>query len=352
MMPEINKSPSRVLFLIWGGIGNMVMALPMLNAIRRILPNTAFIILAQKRMMLDLLDDGDKIVKMALDDPNFSGAFGKLKLVNKIRKQAPEAAISTVPSPKIRSGILAILSGSGKKICAGQYGSPLFNIKVAGQPGEKHYVCKNLSLLKPLGIESDIVEYGIRIPLKYNKEAEEFIESSNISKNKIIIGLHPGAGNRQKRWPAEKFIAIGKKLADRGYHLMIFGGSEEADLVNKVASGIGPEAVGFIGSNALSVTLAMINKCHAFISNDSGLAHCAAATGVATVVVFGPTNPEICGPVASHVRIIRNTADCSPCYRPSNKYKCNYYPPQCLDIPADRVLKEVCELMEGSEDAR
>lgn len=351
-MPEINKSPSRVLFLIWGGIGNMVMALPMLNAIRRILPNAAFIILAQKNMMLDLLDDGDEVVKMALDDPNFSGAFGKLKLVNKIRKQAPEATISTVPSPKMRSGILAILSGSGKRICARQYGSPFFNIKVKEKSEERHYVYKNLSLLKPLGIESDIVEYGIRIPLKYNKGADEFIESNKISKNKKTIGIHPGAGNRQKRWPAEKFVAIGKELADRGYQLIIFGGSEEADLVNKVASGIGPEAVGFIGSNALSVTLAMINKCHAFISNDSGLAHCAAVINVPTVVVFGPTNPEICGPIARHIRIIKNTTDCGPCYRPSNKYKCSYYPPRCLDIPADRVLKEVCELMEGGKDAR
>ncbi|MBU2464569.1 MAG: glycosyltransferase family 9 protein [Candidatus Edwardsbacteria bacterium] len=347
-----NKNPSRILILVWGGIGNMVMAMPMLNAVGRFRSKAAIVILAQKRIMLDLLESRDNIVKLALDDPNFSGVFGKLKLINKIREQAPEVAISTVPSPKMRSGILAILSGSGKRICASQYGGPFFNIKAEEKSEERHYVCKNLSLLKPLGIELDIVEYGIRIPLKYEKEANEFIASNEISKNKKIIGIHPGAGNRQKRWPAEKFVTIGKELADRGYQLIVFGGSEEAELVNKVASGIGPKGFRLIGNNDLSSTLALINKCQIFLSNDSGLAHCAAALGVATVVVFGPTDPDICAPDAHNVRVIRNNIDCGPCYRPANKYKCNYYPPMCLDIPADRVLMEVCELMESSKDVR
>ncbi len=325
----------------------MVMALPMLNAVGRFLPKTAIVILAQKRVMLDLLEGRDNIVKLALDDPNFSGIFGKLNLVKKIREHNPQATISTAPSPKIRSGMLAFLSGSVKRICARQYGSPLFNTKVAAQSGEKHYVYRNLSLLKPLGIESNEVEYGIGIPLKYNKQAEEFIKNSNIFSNKII-GLHPGAGNRQKRWLPEKFVAIGKDLTSRGCQLIIFGGAEEAGLVNEVASGIGPKGLRFVGNNDLNSTLALISKCQIFLSNDSGLAHCAAALGVATVVVFGPTDPNICAPVAQNVRVIRNSLQCSPCYRPANKYKCDCYPSRCLDIPVDMVLKEAAKLLADS----
>jgi len=326
----------------------MVMALPMLNAVGRFRSKAAIVVLAQKRVMLDLLEGRDNIVKLALDDPNFSGAFGKFKLVSKIREQRPEVTISTVPSPKIRSGILAFLSGSGKRICAKQYGSPFFNTMVEEKSEEKRYVYRNLDLLDPLGIESDEVEYGIRIPLKYNKEADEFITRTKISINKKIIGIHPGAGNRRKRWPAEKFIAIGKDLTDRGCQLIIFGGAEEAELVNKVAAGIGPKGFRFVGNNDLNSTLALIGKCHIFLSNDSGLAHCAAALGVATLIVFGPTDPDICAPVAQNVRVLRNSLQCSPCYRPANKYKCDRYPSRCLDIPVDMVLKEVAKLLADS----
>lgn len=330
----------------------MIMALPLINAISRFQPNATIVILAQKRIMLGLLGRRDDIVKLAMDDPNFSGAFGKFKLVGKIREQSPEVAISTIPSPKIRSGILAILSGSGKRICARQYGSPFFNTVVEEKSDERRYVLRNLGLLRPLGVESDEVECGIRIPPKHNKEADEFITSNAISKNKKIIGIHPGAGNKQKRWPDEKFIAVGKDLSDRDCQLIIFGGAEEAELVNKVAAGIGPKGFRFIGNNDLNSTLALINKCQIFLSNDSGLAHCAAALGVATVIVFGPTDPNICAPVTPNARIIRKSLDCGPCYRPSNKYKCSHYPPKCLEIPADSVLREICELMESSEDVR
>ncbi|OGF00934.1 MAG: hypothetical protein A2509_03980 [Candidatus Edwardsbacteria bacterium RIFOXYD12_FULL_50_11] len=343
--------PSRVLILVWGGIGNMVMALPMLNAASRGFPGGVLTVVVQNATMLSLLEGNDRFVKLTMDSKEFSGAFGKLKLIKKIKKQLPEVTISTVPSPKIRSGILAILSGSGIRICSSQYGSHFFNIKVEGKTEQKHYVYRNLGLLKPLEIESDSVEYGIRVPLKYDKEAEEFIKNGNISSNKII-GFHPGAGNRQKRWPVEKFVAIGKDLTSRGCQVIIFGGTEEAELVKKVAAGIGPGGFRFIGNNDLNSTLALINKCQIFLSNDSGLAHCAAALGVSTVVVFGPTDPNICAPEAQNIRLIRNNIDCGPCYRPANKYKCNYYPPMCLEIPTDRVLMEVCELMESSEDVR
>jgi heptosyltransferase-2 len=351
-MMENKKTLSRILILAWGGIGNMAMALPMLNAISRSLPNAKIVILAQKRIMLDLLEGRDDIVKLAMDDPSFSGAYGKFKLVGKIREQAPEVAISTVPSPKIRSGILALLSGSGKRICARKYGSPFFNAMVEERSDEKHYVQRNLALLRPLGIGSQEIEYGIRIPPRYYKEADEFITGNEISKDKIIIGIHPGAGNKQKRWPAGKFIAVGKILCDRGCQLIIFGGAEEAQPVNKVAVGIGLGADRFMGNDNLNSTLALINKCQVFLSNDSGLAHCAAALGVATAVVFGPTDPNICAPLSQNVRVLRNKVGCGPCYRPANKYKCSYYPPRCLDISADVVLKEVVKLLEGRGNDR
>ena len=226
----------------------MVMALPMLNAASRGFPGGLLTVVVQNATMLSLLEGNDRFVKLAMGSKEFSGVFGKLKLIKKTREQHPEVTISTVPSPKMRSGVLALLSGSGKRICSNQYGSSFCNIKIEGKPEERHYIYKNLSLLSPVKIESSSLEYGIRIPLKYNQKADEFFEGNKISQDKKTIGIHPGAGNRQKRWPAEKFTLVGKELAGKGYKVIIFGGPDEVELIEQVASGIGPEAFRFAGN--------------------------------------------------------------------------------------------------------
>jgi len=350
MTSETATRESNVLFLVWGGIGNMVMALPMIRAAALSLPEATFTILAQKRIMLDILEDDKHFKKLALDRPEFKGMNGKARLLREIRRMRPEAVISTVPSPKLRSGLLAALSGAGQRICAAQYGSILFNVRVSETSGERHYIHQNLRLLQPLGIRSAPVEYKIEIPAGNIKRITHFFANRNISQNSLIAGLHPGSGNSQKRWPVNNFIELGRQIIINGYKPMVFGGPEESDLVKAVADGIGPEALSFVGTKALKDTLAMIQRCNIFISNDSGLAHCAAALEIPTVVIFGPTDPDICRPIGSKVTIVSNHSNCGPCYNPSKGFRCRNNSLKCMDIPVINAIEAFKNLTDGDHE--
>jgi ADP-heptose:LPS heptosyltransferase len=345
MMPDnAIKKPSKLLFLIWGGIGNMVMALPMIKAARGSLPETSFVILAQKRAMLYLLGDDPHTEKIHLDDPRYKGIAGKTKLIREIRDLKPDAAISTVPSPRLRSGMLAFFSGAGLRICHMKYGSVFFNIQIPSD--KKHFTYQNLSLLAPLGILTDEIEYSMIFSSNSEKLAREFFAARNIKANDKIVGIHPGAGDIHKRWPAAKFIALGKELIKLGLRPVVFGGPDEAALVKEVSLGISKDTIHFTGNDDLQYTLALIKRCHLFISNDSGLAHCAAAMKIATIIIFGPTDPEVCAPISPNVVVVKDDIDCGPCYRPGNKYGCSSFPIRCLNISVESILQQIKEMIE------
>lgn len=317
----------------------MVMALPMIKAARGSLPETSFVILAQKRAMLYLLGDDPHTEKIHLDDPRYKGIAGKTKLIREIRDLKPDAAISTVPSPRLRSGMLAFFSGAGLRICHMKYGSAFFNAQISSD--KKHYTYQNLSLLAPLGILTDKIEYSMIFSSNSEKVAGEFFAARNIKANEKVVGIHPGAGDIRKRWPSDKFIALGKELIKYGFRPLVFGGPDEAALVKEVSLGISKDTIHFTGNDDLQYTMALIKRCHLFISNDSGLAHCAAAIGIPTIAIFGPTDPEICAPVSEHILVITGGAKCRPCYRPANKFGCEKYPPNCLDIPVETVSENI-----------
>ncbi len=345
MIAKIKKPPSRVLFLVWGGIGNMVMSLPMINAARRELAGSTIMVLAQNEVMLSLLGEDSRFIKISMDDPRYRGFFGKVSLLKIIRQQAPGAFVTAIPAPSLRSGLLAFLSGAGVRICEKKYANALFNVRLAGDDGYRHFIHRNMDLLKPLGIEGKEAGFGIRPSATDQARAGDFLDKNNIFRDKPVIGIHPGSGMALRRWPEERFIAIGKELAAQGFPMIIFGGPEEAGLAGRVAEGIGPGACRYLSGESFGTTLALIGSCGLFISNDSGLAHCASALGVPTVVIFGPVDPEVYGHTAANVRIIKKQTDCGPCYDSSHRLRCKMPVQRCLDISVVMVLEAARKMM-------
>ena len=123
--------------------------------------------------------------------------------------------------------------------------------------------------------------------------------------------LLPGAAWATKRWPAARWIALGKRLEGP---LVVLGGPGEADLVHTVASGIGATARS-VSERGFSRTLTEVGRARLAIGSDSGLLHLCAAAGVPVVGVFGPTTAADgfwCHPGAVAER---TDLGCRPCSR-------------------------------------
>ncbi len=148
--------------------------------------------------------------------------------------------------------------------------------------------------------------------------AEQFLAKYALPPYIPLIGIHPGAKDMFKQWSPACFIELGKRLTEHlGAQVIITGSASEKALVSEIASRI-QGAIPLAGELSLRPLAALIKKMELFIANDTGPMHVAFAMRTPTVALFGPTDPERCGPyLAAPVSVIRKRPSCSPCLRKS-----------------------------------
>jgi len=124
-----------------------------------------------------------------------------------------------------------------------------------------------------------------------------------------VIGISPGAAyGSAKRWLPERFIETAAKLSGP---VVVFGAASERALCEEVAGPL--EARNLAGETTLREFIEFAAACRLFLTNDSGAMHVASALGVPTVAVFGATDDATTGPAGPLARVVRAHAECSPC---------------------------------------
>ncbi|MCR9128676.1 MAG: glycosyltransferase family 9 protein [Alphaproteobacteria bacterium] len=126
-----------------------------------------------------------------------------------------------------------------------------------------------------------------------------------------VIALSPAAAARFKEWPADRFAALAEAVTKPGAALegatvALFGGPGDEATTAAVASGIdSTDVIDLAGQLTIAETGACLAQARIFVGNDSGLMHMAAAAGVPTLGLFGPTDEGVYGPWGDHARSVR-----------------------------------------------
>lgn len=117
------------------------------------------------------------------------------------------------------------------------------------------------------------------------------------------IAIQPGSGSRLKNWPLDHFMGLGQAILETGAAAPLFiCGECEDKMIPRLAQEFGRNRV-VSGLDLVELAI-LLAGCVAYVGNDSGITQLAAALGVSTVAIFGPTNPATWGPRGPHVRII------------------------------------------------
>ncbi len=130
--------------------------------------------------------------------------------------------------------------------------------------------------------------------------------------------IHAGAAyGTAKRWTAEGYGEVASGFLERhGGTVVLLGVPSEAEVNERILRGAGAERVrNLVGATSLRESLALISLSQAFLSNDSGLMHAAAAFERAQVAIFGPTDLEATFPLNENARTLRHEVHCSPCFK-------------------------------------
>lgn len=127
-----------------------------------------------------------------------------------------------------------------------------------------------------------------------------------ISQGDRVVCLHAGAGQPEKRWPRENFVAVGRRLAEAGACILLIGAPGDRGLCLSLAEAI-PSAISLAGETSLPILAALLQQSTLLVTNDSGPMHMAVALGVPLVVPFGPSSPDRFGPRGRGACVIFST---------------------------------------------
>ena len=157
-------------------------------------------------------------------------------------------------------------------------------------------------------------DVSLSISESRKSEASELLRSHGVSEEKSVVAICPGSINsRAKRWPAEAYAALADRLIEDRRNVVLIGSKDEIDVTNEVAQRMRHRPVVLTGKTTLDQITAVLGLVDLVVTNDTGPAHIAAALGCPTIVIFGPTNPLTTRPFSPKAEIIRHPPDCAPC---------------------------------------
>jgi heptosyltransferase-2 len=300
-------------------IGDAVMTIPAVNAVRNTFPQARISILAKPWLaeVYRLCPSLDEII--LFHDPGFhSGIAGKIKLGNELRKLKFDAAI--LLQNAIEAAIITWWAGIPIRAGYNSDGRGLLlthSVQRTTAIRKVHQTKYYLEMVKALGCQSAEANVHLKPGKEYETLSETLFDEHGIGRDAFLIGIAPGAAyGPAKRWFPERFAAVADRLMnDFSAQALLFGSSADRKSTDAVQHNATHQLISLAGKTNLKETIALIARCNLFISNDSGLMHIAGALNIPTVAIFGSTNPITTSPAGDKSVVIYKEASCSPCLK-------------------------------------
>ena len=164
-----------------------------------------------------------------------------------------------------------------------------------------------------------------------------------------LVAVHPGASDPRRRWPPESFAAVAQGLADRGARVVLVGhGDDDEAAAGKIAAALTTTPVDLVGRLSMSAMTGVLERCRVVIGNDSGPRHLAGAVGAATVGVYWCGNLINAGPITRrrHRVGVSFRTVCPQCGADQGRGRCPHDPSFVADVTVEEVLAAALDLYE------
>ena len=288
-------------------LGDAVMALPALAAIKRRI--THRIVVAARTSVAPLyVEAGAGAYEVVVVDRETEHA--QLRAL---------AATSILLLPNsFRSAWLAYRSGIAERWGYRAGGRRWLLTRAVPRPRDDvHHVRYYLDLVRGLGIEApdDVPRLVAREGTL--QRADRLLADAGLTPDRRIVSLAPGAAyGHAKRWPPDRVAQLVTALSERGLAPVLVGATSDRDTARAIESSLpsGVRLIDLVGRTTLTELIGVLARSAAFVSNDSGAMHVAAALGVPLTAIFGPTNERVTAPMGPSARdVVVRDVFCRPC---------------------------------------
>ncbi len=296
----LDTEPRRIAIFRALFLGDLICATPALRAVRRRFPYAEITLiglpwaedLLRRMPSLDRLEafPGYPGIAEAPYDAERTAAF-----LVKARGTGYDLAIQLHGDGRSSNGFVSEL-GAWQTLGYRLEGDDRLDIGLAWVPQE-HEVRRWARLVTELGGPVDDLH------LDFPTDADEWTRAAALLSaapegSGPLIGLHPGAKDAARRWPPERFAAVGDALVERyGARVVVTGAPGEREIAAAVRRAMRAPALNLAGATDLGTFAAVIARLDLLVTNDTGASHLAAASRTRSVVLFGPTRPERWAPL-------------------------------------------------------
>jgi lipopolysaccharide heptosyltransferase I len=327
-------------------LGDVVLALPVLSALRRNFPDAKISWLIRPEFA-PLLQDHPHLTEIILFDRRFLGkawyhpkAFAAfVSLIRRLRRSTFDIVIDL--QGLFRTASLAWLSGCKRRFGmanARELAHIFYTDKVQQTSDCIHLVDYYLKIAQAAGASDTAVEFVLPQDTAATDSAAKLLAEHNIEPDNYAVFV-PGSTDSDKRWPIERFAALADKIASR-FHLSIIaaGSTLESSTIKMLKRFANVPIANLAGQTSLSELIALLRAAKLVVSNDTGPGHIAAVLGTPLVLMYSWSNPARIAPYGrSECMVAREPYSRGP------KIKSTDPKHSVSTIAVDEVFQKVCE---------
>ncbi len=330
----------KILVIKPGAIGDVILTTPVLENLRYHFSEAKIYYLTQK-FCKEALTGNPNIDRILTYDLSIDNGWF---IIKNIRKQKYDLVIDLFCNP--RTALITFMSRAQYKVGYRFRGRTYaYNIKINRRSNEVHNVEFNLDSLRILGLDIFFAKPKFYINSVHREFADGFFKENNLSDN-FVIGINPAGTWQTKVWYPGQFAELIKLFDDKYRFVLFWGNKQERKIAENIRSESSDKPV-LIPKIDLKYMGAIAEKCKLFVTNDTGPMHIASALGVNLVVLFGPTNPRLQGPLNLNSIVIQNNElSCLGCNLTKveecpNGHKC------MKELPVNRVFSEIINFLKS-----
>jgi len=318
MYAHLDPAPRRIVVKEVNWLGDLVMSLPALRAIRRSFPNAALAIVVRKELagFFDGMEWIDEVIPYSVAK-GWRGMADRWSIVKEVRMRRFDLAILFPRS--FESALWMTLAGVPRR--AGYVGdgrSAMLTHRTVPPPHTMtgHQVHYWLAMVRnTAGASGNAQDFELRPDAAKVEAMRAWLARHRRNAGSRTIAMAPTAAyGPAKEWPAIHFARLIDELAEsHDIECVLVGAPSELQRCREVADVSHHGAMVAAGETGVGELVALLSIVDGFVGNDSGAMHVAAALGRPTVGIFGSTNPERTGPMGPKTRVLWRHLECSPC---------------------------------------
>lgn len=301
-----------ILVIHFGQLGDVVLGLPALRAIKKNFPNARITTMLGKPgadivALADVAHDMITVDRVALRDGNKIASIARIfALVRDVRRRKFDFVIDL--NSLSETNVLGFLSGAKYRLYLNRENRSLdwlanFPIRPPLEDKSKHHTDRFLDVLEPLGIVGEPRTCRVDPSEEILAEAKKYLASLNLA-GKTLIGLFLGAGHPARRWKIENFVELSQRMsANDKIHVLVLLGPEERDIRSRLQDKFGDSAI-VVPELSLSVFYALLAQLKVLVSGDTGPMHLAAIAGANIVLLSEFGSPNIFRPLIDKLVVL------------------------------------------------